>query len=250
MKNKKNRFWRFLYKSHRYLGLSSAIVLIMLSVTGIALNHTEELALDSTMIQSPAILDWYGIKTPNNINSFATKNHWLSQINQQLYFDGSPLLKTQNILIGAIETDEFIVAALNNSLILLSLDGEIIEQNPFEAIQRIGLNKYQSINIQSNNIITHSDDGLLSWKAQNNKNIIWSTPNQLAESQTKIIKNKFRSTILPLERILLDIHSGRFFGTIGVLIVDLCGIFLILLALSGSAIWIKHKLRSILHRYK
>ena len=250
MKNKKNRFWRFLYKSHRYIGLASAIVLIMLSVTGIALNHTEELALDSTMIQSPAVLDWYGIKTPDNINSFATKNHWLSQINHQLYFDGSPLLKTQSILIGAIETDEFIVAALKNSLILLSLEGEIVEQNPFEALQRIGLNKYQSINIQSNNIITHSDDGLLSWKAQNNKNIIWSTPSQLAESQTKIIKNKFRSTILPLERILLDIHSGRFFGAIGVLIVDLCGIFLILLALSGSAIWIKHKLRSILHRYK
>jgi len=42
---KKNWFWRFLYKLHRYTGLFSALILIMLAVTGIALNHTEDLEL-------------------------------------------------------------------------------------------------------------------------------------------------------------------------------------------------------------
>jgi len=75
MKKNKNQIWRFLYKLHRYLGLSSAIVLLMLSLTGIALNHTEDLNLDSLMIDSKVILDWYGIKSSETLNSFATRNH-------------------------------------------------------------------------------------------------------------------------------------------------------------------------------
>ena len=244
MNLKKNRIWRFLYKLHRYIGLSSAIVLLMLAVTGIALNHTDELKLDSQMIQSTAILDWYAIKPPENIKSFATKNHWISQINQQLYFDHSLLLKNENSLLGAIETDNFIVVALSNSLLLLSLQGELIEQTPLNAIENIGLTDQQHIVIKSGEDITTSDDGLLTWHPYNKKQVLWSKITQAPESITQDIKTDFRSSILPLERVLLDLHSGRFFGTAGVIIVDISGVFLIILALSGCAIWLKHKLRT------
>ena len=244
MNIKKNRIWRFLYKLHRYIGLSSAIVLLMLAVTGIALNHTDELKLDRQMIQSKAILDWYAIKPPENIKSFATKNHWITQINQQLYFDHSVLLKNENSLLGAIETDDFIVAALNNSLLLLSLQGELIEQTPLNAVEQIGLTHQQHIVIKSSKDIRISDDGLLSWHPYNKEQVLWSKITQAPESISHDLKTNFRSSILPLERVILDIHSGRFFGTAGVMIVDISGVFLIILALSGCAIWIKHKLRA------
>ena len=244
MSVKKNRIWRFLYKLHRYIGLSSAIVLLMLAVTGIALNHTDELKLDSQMIQSKAILDWYAIKPPENIKSFATKNHWITQINQQLYFDHSVLLKNENSLLGAIETDDFIVAALSNSLLLLSLQGELIEQTPLNAVEKMGLTNQQHVVIKSSKDIRISDDGLLSWHPYNNEQVLWSKITQAPEVITQDLKTNFRSSILPLERVILDIHSGRFFGTVGVIIVDISGIFLIILALSGCAIWIKHKLRA------
>lgn len=245
MSIKKHRTWRFLYKLHRYIGLSSAIVLLMLAVTGIALNHTDELKLDSQMIQSRAILDWYAIKPPEHIKSFSTKNHWITQINQQIYFDHSALLKNENSLLGAIETDDFIVAALNNSLLLLSLEGELIEQTSLTTIENIGLNTQQHIVIKSSAAIRVSNDGLLSWQPYNKKDIHWSKSTQAPESIAQDLKNNFRSSILPLERVLLDIHSGRFFGTAGVIIVDISGVFLIILALSGCAIWLKHKFRGV-----
>ena len=248
MNLKKNRLWRFLYKLHRYIGLSSAIVLLMLAVTGIALNHTDDLKLDSKMITSEAILDWYAIKSPENIKSFATKNHWISQINQQIYFDHSLLLKHEPHLLGAIETDDFIVAALNNSLLLLSLQGELIEQTPLNTIEKIGLTNQQNIVIKSSKNISVSDDGLLSWHPHNGEQVYWSKITQAPESITYNLKNKFRSSILPLERVLLDLHSGRFFGTAGVIIVDISGVFLIILALSGCAIWLKHKFRTLKRR--
>jgi uncharacterized iron-regulated membrane protein len=41
---------------------------------------------------------------------------------------------------------------------------------------------------------------------------------------------------LPLERVLLDVHSGRIFGRYGPLAMDLAALALAVLALSG--IWI------------
>ena len=72
----------------------------------------------------------------------------------------------------------------------------------------------------------------------------------LPQSIETTIKQNFSRAILPLERVLLDIHSGRFFGKIGVIIVDICGILLIFLVLSGCSFWLKHKFRALFHLRK
>jgi uncharacterized iron-regulated membrane protein len=41
--------------------------------------------------------------------------------------------------------------------------------------------------------------------------------------------------------VILDLHSGRLFGRIGVWLFDIAAILLILLALSGTLIWMKRK---------
>jgi len=240
---KNNRITRYLYKLHRYAGLLSAIILLMLAVTGIALNHTDDLKLDSQMIQSPSLLDWYGIEAPNNVVSFSTKNHHLTLANQQLYFNDSLLQNHTSHLLGAVETEDFVIIALNNSLLLMSLEGELIESIPLNSIKSIGVS-LQGIVTQSESGLNYSDNGLLSWQPANNKNILWSTASQLPDPINQKIKNQFRASILPLERVLLDIHSGRFFGFIGIILVDISGILLIILALSGCVIWIRHKIRT------
>ncbi|MEE9337368.1 MAG: PepSY-associated TM helix domain-containing protein [Methylococcaceae bacterium] len=248
MRKNKNQIWRFLYKLHRYLGLSSAIVLLMLSLTGIALNHTDDLKLDSQMVDSKVILDWYGIKPSETLNSFATQNHWITQINQKIFFDHSVLNKNKQNLLGAIETEEFIVTGFSNSILLLSLEGELIEESIIKSIEKIGLDTQKNITIKSSEGIVYSDDGLLSWQPYddiNNQTIIWSKTSRLPDTLAEKLKTLSRSSILPLERVILDLHSGRFFGSFGVFIVDLSGIFLIVLSLSGCAIWLKHKFRNL-----
>ena len=243
MKNN-HKIWRFLFKFHRYIGLSSAIVLLMLAITGIALNHTEELKLDTQMIESESILNWYGIQTPSNLHSFPTQTHWFSQSGQQIYFDHTSLRKTENILIGAIETNDFIVAAFNNTLLLLTSEGETIELIPTNEIKKIGVNSLHQVIIQSKQLTLYSDDNLISWQPYTKRDILWSKPMPLPIFIANKIKKTVRSNILPLERLLLDLHSGRFFGKIGVIIVDITGVLLVLLVLSGCTIWLKHKLRS------
>lgn len=248
MNKNKHRIWRLLYKLHRYIGLLSAIILIILAITGIALNHTEDLQLDSQMIQSKTILDWYGIKSSDKLKSFNTPQHWITQLNQQIYFDQVLLIETPETLLGAVETNEFIAIALNHSLLLLSLQGEIIEQSPINSVEKIGLDNQQNIIVNSNTGLIYSNDGLLSWHLYQNQQIIWSQVSETPKAIAQNIQHKFRSSILPLERVILDVHSGRFFGSVGVIIVDISGLLLIILALSGCSIWIKHKLRVLKRR--
>ncbi len=241
---KRNWFWPFLYKLHRYLGLFSAVILILLSITGIALNHTDDLKLDSRKISSPALLDWYNIGVPEKLLSFSSATHWLTQIDQKLYFDSAFLLKTDSNLIGAVETDDFIVAALSDTLLLITSEGELIEQTeaPLQ-IEKIALWQQQQVIIQSTEQSLVSEDGLLSWQTlQPDRTIKWSVKTELPAAIKHNIQEDFRSSILPLERVMLDLHSGRFFGWLGVIAVDISAIFLIILSLTGLSIWLRRKI--------
>ena len=253
MRSKSNNKWRFIYKLHRYIGLSNAVILIMLAVTGIALNHTEFLKLDSKMIQSKTILDWYGVEQPEKLTSFHGRQHWLTQVNQQIYFDQTLLIENQGNLVGVVENEEYIVVAMNGLLLLLTLEGDLIEQIALMAVEKIGFDSNQLSNIYviSDKQLLLSDDGLVSWQADTTSDrnkIEWSEKNDLPETIAQQIKSDFSSSVLPWERVMLDLHSGRIFGTFGVIIVDLSGVFLIILSLSGCAIWLKHKLRHFRRR--
>ena len=244
----KAKFWRFLYKLHRYTGLLSAVVFLMLAVTGIALNHTDDLKLDQKMIKSSLLLDWYGIALPSHVLSFSTVNHQITQLDQHVYFNGALLTNDEKPLKGLVETDDFMVAAFSNRLVLLSHQGEVIERMPIREIERIGLNQQQFVVIESAKGVRVSDDGLLSWQPSFSPSIQWSSNSQPSSLLLKVIKDNFRSSILPLERVLLDLHSGRFFGIAGVIVVDISGVLLIVLSLSGCAIWLKHKIRRLKNR--
>lgn len=250
MKKTSHVFWRLLYKLHRYIGLLISLVLLMLAVTGIALNHTEELQLDSRFIQNTALLDWYRIKPPKPKRVFKVQNGYLSQFDNQIYLNQSVVLKSSETLQGAVANDMFIAAALENTVVLLSAEGDVIEQTAMATVEQIGINAEQQIFIKQAGKVLLSDDGLLTWQEAKNQPIQWSASSTLPKSLENAIQTAFRGAILPMERILLDIHSGRFFGKAGVFIVDACGVLLIVLIFSGCAIWLKHKLRALLHSKK
>ncbi len=249
MKNARKSPWRLLYKFHRYSGLTVAVIAIFLALTGIALNHTEDLQLDSRFVKFSTLLDWYGIDAKTGVTAFKMGDHWVSQRAGQLYFDELALFKSEAPLLGAIAKSEFIVIAQARSLILLTLQGEIIEKigQPLP-VQAIGINEADTVVVKRGNNNYRSDDGLLSWQVDMSESITWAMPSQLPKDLDNQLQQHARQQILPYERVVLDLHSGRLFGNAGVFIVDLSGVILILLAISGSWIWLRHKLKSLFRR--
>lgn len=244
MKHARKSPWRLLYKLHRYCGLVVAVVAIVLSLTGIALNHTEDLQLDSRFVKSATVLDWYGITINTEGHAFQAGNHWLSQQASQVYFNEQLIFKLEQSLRGAIATEAFIVVAHPALLTLLSLEGELIEQiSQSNLVQAIGVNRAGDIVISSNEKIYRSEDALLSWQVDTGSVIQWSKADTLPDALVQPLQQQARQHILPYERVVLDLHSARLFGKVGGFIVDLAALMLIFLALSGTWIWLRPKLK-------
>ena len=64
------KFSRHLRKWHRKLGIVAAFFLIFLSISGIALNHTEEFSLGHIPVSSSLLLDHYGIQAPKQVHHY------------------------------------------------------------------------------------------------------------------------------------------------------------------------------------
>ena len=87
-----------------------------------------------------------------------------------------------------------------------------------------------------------SSADVLSWRPGAPKVVAWSIPTPLAASDREAYARRLAPAI-SLQRILLDLHSGRFLGRFGPLFFDVVAIFLTILALSGAWMFLAPRLR-------
>lgn len=246
---KPSRFTAFLW--HRRAGLAAIILVIILAVTGLMLNHTEDLGLDENFIESPLLLNWYGLEPQDEIVSYAVGEHSVSQWDRQVFFDNQPLNTSNQRLHGAVRAEKMIVAAFDSEILLLTPDGELIERVPtgqsFSNIQRIGV-KYQRPVIETAEPMYYmADEHILDWDVIVDEGIVWSQPSTPNAERTETLRRAFRGNGLSMERVVLDLHSGRIFGEYGVYLMDAAALALLWLSCSGLWVWwsrrrkLKHK---------
>jgi hypothetical protein len=239
MTRKKPKFSAFLW--HRRTGLAAIVLVIILAITGIMLNHTESLRLDETYVESSAILNWYGLEPEGEIVSYAINGHTVSTWGKQLFFDNQPVASTTQTLRGAVWAEQLIVAAFDTEIFLLTHEGKLVERIPtsqsFSSIQRLGL-KYKRPVIETGDPLYYmADEHILDWDVIIDEGIEWPVKITLNESQTDELRHAFRGNGLNMERVILDLHSGRIFGRYGIYLMDAAAIALLWLSLSGLWVW-------------
>ena len=244
MTNRKpKRFTAFLW--HRRIGLFALVLVIILAITGIMLNHTERLNLDNTFVNNSTLLNWYGIKPKDEPVSFRIENETQSYVisawNNQLFFDAIKVATLEQSVHGAIGAEQFIVVALDNEIILLSYDGEFIERIStsisFSNIQRLGMKYKRPVIETSEPLYYMADEHILDWDVIINEDIKWTEQYTLNDDELEQLLVAYRGNGLKLERVMLDLHSGRIFGSFGVYLMDAAAIALLWLSLSGLWVW-------------
>ena len=234
---------RNLFHWHRQLGIAVSLLVIILSITGILLNHTEKLKLNSNHIKSEFLLKWYGIKKPV-IKSYSVGTNFISHSNNEIYFNEILIQKEIPFITGAVLTDDFIAVASKSEIMLLTLDGKRIELlNEASGIPNditsLGINNDKQLILKTSKALFKSNNDVTDWVKSKNKNINWSEPSALPASLENTLTNFFRGEGLTKERVILDIHSGRILGKSGPLLMDLAAILLLILSFTGVWMYVK-----------
>ena len=246
---------RSLYIWHRYIGLCAALFVVILSVSGLALNHTESLHLDSTHVQSESLLDWYGIHAPDKLHSYSTGQDYFTEVHGLVFHNARLLDAVTAPLVGAISYQDFIVLATQNHLNLLARNGELIENigsagGVPAGMKAIGTTTDGTIAIKAAHGYYLTDESFLEWTETDTVDATWSMISDTPPALTRALQAAYRGNGLPLERVVLDLHSGRILGNAGVLLVDAAAIVFLLLAISGIWLWSRRRASARAHERK
>lgn len=233
----------FVRRWHVRIGLSTGIVLVMLATTGILINHAQTLSLSETRIPSWLAAWSYNLKE-NDIQSIRLGEIEAETDGVELWVSANGVTHTSDCsenLIGARRFAEEIWISCENQISIYLVEAgtpELVEQiNVYSGLPN-PISRFGACNlapcVESQSQLFRYSQLQFNWQIAEAENgmFFWSE-----EPQTS------KAFIVPLElnwhRWLLDLHSGRLFGSIGVFIVDLTGIALLILVTTGIIRWLR-----------
>ena len=203
--NGRSRFRR----GHRWVGTVLVAFVLYLAVTGILLNHSNDFGLDRQYIGWSWLLDAYGMGEPEPY-------------------------------AGRVEIGPLAVVGDGRRVHVLLASGELVEtidlaaQLP-QAIARLGRAGDIAV-LQSGDRLFRSDAELTVFEAWDDGDaaaVSWSPEIAADIAGLEALQAAWRGQGLTVERVLLDLHSGRIFSLPGRLLLDILAIGMILLSVSG-----------------
>ncbi|WP_461482237.1 PepSY domain-containing protein [Porticoccus sp.] len=226
---------------HRRIGFGITAMVFFLAITGVLLNHSPALELAKKELRANWLLHWYGLEDaePTGVPLFGK---WLSQPGgRNLFLDDQAVADCQPPLLGAAALPTMLLALCQDGLVILTVEGELIEKlgrlqglpDDADRLQVAG----DHILLGSSNQTYRIDLDTLALTQQPFRADGWSKPQAIPPQLAEQLDAIEDLPGISLETLILDLHSGRFFGTAGVLFVDLIGILLCVLAITGILAW-------------
>ncbi|QSX30542.1 PepSY domain-containing protein [Shewanella cyperi] len=237
-------FKRHLRPWHRRLGLVGALFLVLLALTGVAINHADDWHLPQSRVTLNWLLDWYGIQPPNQVLLFETAPDVLGATDNLLWLGEHQILEAKGLLLAAARTEGFILAIDSDNLYLLDGQGQLQEVQDTstglpKTLANLAVMGPDEIWLQAADGMYQSDSQLIEWtRAMPFKAPEWIQPVAQADTALQL---QARSASLNWERVLLDLHSGRLFGPWAKWLWDFLAFVFVLISVSGGYIWWQQK---------
>ncbi|MGI9239240.1 MAG: PepSY domain-containing protein [Verrucomicrobiales bacterium] len=235
---------------HRWAGIILLLPLVAACVTGMILNHTVDLDLSNRHTSAPWIQGRYGMNLEGEPQAYGLGERAYAATWDGQIFHRSTIIEDSDPLVGAIPLRDGIAIVTASTVHYYSLDGELIETIgsatlPATPISRAGRTSDLTLVLETTSGGFTSDENLLAFsESPRDQSTTWSTTVTPSESDLKIWKTTFSGDGVPLDRLILDIHSGRFFGTIGKWIYDITVIGVLMLSATGFVLFLKTRRRN------
>ncbi|EIF42266.1 PepSY-associated TM helix domain-containing protein [gamma proteobacterium BDW918] len=239
-------FRMLLLRWHRRIGVVAALFVVVLVVTGIAINHSDDWGLDKKPLKQAWLLKHYGIPSPVlrsfPLNKPLNSGAWLSQLGDGLYLAETQIGSCDSPLLGVVVLPDTIAVLCAGRLQLFTPAGEKLD----DISESLGLPRgAEALALDGEAVLLRTPAGVIAFdprsfmfSAMSVEGVAWAAPALAPPIIQRSLLDQYRGSGLSWERLLLDLHSGRLFGSIGVYIMDLAAIALLLIALSGVWVWV------------
>ena len=227
---------------HGRLGVTAALFVLVLAITGFCLNHTSGWGLDKKPIMQGFLLELYGVPEFSLSESFPLQGGFISRVNKRVFFNGTEFGACDDRLHGAVALSQYSVIACGGHLLLFSSGFTLIEDIgsgvELPSVHRLGV-FHDELYFDGKAGVFLMDIDTLAWRElrQPPENISWSSAQRPPDELRRTLVDAFMNKDITYERLLLDIHSGRILGSWGVYLVDIMAVFFVLLAASGLVFW-------------
>ena len=226
---------------HRRLGLVTAVVVLLLSITGILLNHAHRFGLDQVPVTAKWLLRWYGFPPVEKPLTYRVGDDWVSWMGSRLYVGDKPVMRMNTAPVGAVATaDEMLSVAFADMLLVVSPTGELVERMGAESLpgqlERIGITDRGMLVLATARGSFTADAHFIAWQPVSTKPK-WSRSQEAPAALVERLSTAERGHGLSVERLLQDLHSGRIVGSWGPRLMDAAAIVFVILAITGINSW-------------
>ncbi len=226
------------------------VPLTIACVTGLVLNHTVDLDLSNRHVTAPWIQARYGMTLEGEPQAYGLDGKaYAARWDGQLFHRKTPI-DDSSALVGAIPLRDGIAVVTASSVHYFGLDGELIETLdsltlPATPVSRAGRTVDLTLVLETASGNFTGDQNLLNFtESPAGQKVAWSAPTSPSAADLKIWRTAFSGNGIPLDRLILDLHSGRFFGTLGKWIYDLTVIGVLILSATGFILFLRTRRRA------
>ena len=228
------------------IGIVSSVIVAVTIVTGIVLNHTDRLQLGRQHLNSASINAWYGRVAPAIDDGFAVANRWVLQAGSRVFLDAHEVFRHTAQLTGALAQAGALYVLFEDQLV--ELDNSLNVVDVYTALDGLAppltriATSPSAVVVETARGAMYLDRESGRWRAVDAAQAPqWIAPAIPPADLIAKVSVGFAGDGVTVERVLTDLHSGRLFGSAGVLIVDLAALAMLLLAVSGVYLWFKFK---------
>lgn len=218
-------------KLHRYVGIVLVAFVLLIAVTGMLLNHADDVNLAGRPVPV-FIADWYYDRDLSNLKGYEVTNAIVYLVGNEVYLDSVAVAVCSTTLEGAIAATNQIVALCGRELILMSPEGQLIERlgaahGVPDGIRQLGRLEHDLVVATDNRVIRFDLTTLQTGPVDGD--VEWQTTTTVPSALTR----QLLAGAVSWEKFILDLHSGRLVGVSGVWLADIIALLLIAMSVSG-----------------
>lgn len=230
----------FILRWHRRVGVVLCFAIVWIASTGIVLNHMYEWNVAEKLIHNTWVKQQYALTEP--VYYQVGQNLAVVQAaSGELLVNEQPIAMCDSPLQGAEAIPNILVVACSNELLLLSAGGELIET--VTASQGLPI-PVRGLSVEQGRLFVHSNE----WYAFNDNDFSFvatprprtqgNRPQLIPEAIQNSLKRQLEAKPVSWERVLIDMHTGAFWGKGNHIISDIAAVLMMLIAIGGVWVWL------------